>query len=96
MSSISRGVAPRDQIDEFAEREHAIRGGTERNPPQRGGGPIPQGAGPVGQTAKCIVVMHHGFAIGADLEIGFDAVIFRDGRHGGRRGILDDAARRIM
>src|SRR6478736_3518646 len=44
-----------------------------------------------GQPAERIVVVHHGLAVGADLQIAFDAVARRD-RGGECRGcVLDDA-----
>ena len=49
-----------------------------------------------GQPAEHVVVMHHGLAVGADLDVDFDAVIGGDRRAHGARGILDHAVRGVM
>ena len=50
----------------------------------------------LGEAAEHIVVMHHGLAIGADLQIDLDAVAGGDrGAHRSRR-VLDDAVRGVM
>ena len=33
-----------------------------------------------GQTAERVIVVHHGFAVGTDLQIGLDAIAGRDRR----------------
>ena len=48
-------------------------------------------AAALGQAAERIVVMHHGLAVGADLQVGFDAVAAGDGRGKGGGRVLDDA-----
>jgi hypothetical protein len=40
--------------------------------------------------------MRHGLAVGADLDIGLDAVAAVDSGAKSRRGVLDDAARGVM
>ena len=43
----------------------------------------------LGQAAERIVVVHESLAVGADLQVGFDAVAAGDGRGEGGRRVLD-------
>ena len=55
-----------------------------------------ESASALGQPPETVVVMHHGLAVGGDLEVDLDAVIaVNGGRHGARR-VLDDAAGGIV
>ena len=73
-----RGAAG-DQIAQFAERHHAVGGRLETHRLELGGGHVGEPAAALGEAAQRIVVMHHGLAVGADLEIGFDAEAAGDG-----------------
>ncbi len=84
------------EIAQFAQRQDAVGRRLEADRLDRGGVHIGKPAAAVGQAAERIVVMHHGLAIGAELQIGLDAVIAGDGRREGRRGVLDRAAGGIM
>ena len=50
----------------------------------------------IDQAAEDAVVMYHGFAVGAELDVAFDGEIAVDGGLRRRRHVLDDAARGIM
>ena len=60
-------------------------------PLQLGGRPLVEAAVAAREAAEDEVVMHHGFAVGADLHVAFDAVAGIDGGAKRRRGVLDDA-----
>ena len=80
------GGASADQIAEFAERHHALGAAAEGNALELGGGQAIEPAGALGEAAEHVVVMHHGLAVGADLQIDLDAVAAVDRRaHGARR-----------
>ncbi len=82
--------APGHQFEQFAERHHAVCGRFERDALEVRSGEIPQRPAAVREPAEVIVVIDHGFAVGRDLQVDFDAVIAGDrGRDRGRR-VLDD------
>ncbi len=45
----------------------------------------------LGQPAEHVVVVHHGLAVGADLDVNLDAIAGGDGRAHGAGGIFDRA-----
>ena len=53
-------------------------------------------AAALGQPAERIVMMHHGLAVGADLQVAFDAVAAGNGGGESAGGILDHAGGGIM
>ena len=50
----------------------------------------------VGQAAELGVMVHHGFAVGTDLQVDLDAIAGGHRRAHGAGGIFDDAARSVM
>src|ERR1700722_17527349 len=62
-----------------------------RNGVARAGGQAVEPAFALGEAAEHVVVMHHRFAVGADLDIDFDAVIGGNRRAHPTRGVFDDA-----
>src|SRR5262249_25827044 len=90
------GGARADQVAQIAERHHAVGGGAKRDLFELGRAQGGERAAALGEAAERVVVVHHGLAIAAELQVDLDAVA---GGHRGRdraRGILDDAARRIV
>src|SRR5262249_7298743 len=80
----------RHEVAQFAKRDHAIAGRLEGNALELAGGRRVEPSVAFGEAAKRIVVVHHGLAVRADLQIAFDAVMPRD-RGGECRGrVLDD------
>ena len=60
--------APGDEVAQFAKRHHALVAAAERHALERGGGETVEPAFAFGQAAEHVVVVHHGFAVGADLQ----------------------------
>src|SRR6185436_16736134 len=81
---------------EIAERHHPLRRILERNRLEFGRGLAEQRAGPLGEAAERVVVMHHRLAIRRKLDVAFDGEVAADGGLRGGRHVFDDAARNIM
>ncbi len=64
-----------DQRAEIAERHHPLRGILELDRLELGCGHVEQRAASFGEAAKRVVMMHHRFAVGGELDIAFDAEI---------------------
>src|SRR5262245_46355446 len=78
------------EVAQFAKRDHAVAGRLEGNALELDGGRRVEPSVAFGEAAERIVVVHHGLAVRADLQIAFDAVMPRD-RGGECRGrVLDD------
>ena len=77
-------------------RHHALGASTKLNPLELRGGQLVQPATAFGQPAEHVVMVHHGLAVGADLEIDFDAIIGVERRAHGARGIFDQAVRSVV
>src|SRR5262249_25002704 len=79
------------EIAQFAERDHAVRARLEREALERRRCHGVEPALSIGQPAERIVVIHHGLAVGAELQVAFDAVAGSDRGGECRRRVLDDA-----
>ena len=77
------------QIAQFAQGEDAIGARLEADFFDVGRVHIGKPGAALGQAAERIVMMHHGLAIGADLQIGFHAVAAGDGGGKGGRRVLN-------
>ena len=102
LSSSSSGDAPGDEIAQLAERQDAVAvlplNGTAL---MSAALMSARRAAAIGQAAERIVVMHHGLAVGADLQVGLDAVAAGNGgaqrprpcSRSRRRGVMQAAMR---
>src|SRR5579872_5815233 len=84
------------QDAEVGERHHLFARVLETNFLQRHPAQAEQGARALGEAAKFIVMMHHGFAVGSELDVAFDSEIRFDGSECRARHVFDDAARAIV
>ena len=80
LSSSSSGDAAGDEIAQFAERQHAVGAALKRTALISAALISARRPAAFGQAAERIVVVHHGLAVGADLQIAFDAVAGGDRR----------------
>src|SRR3984885_3913101 len=85
-----------DQRAEAGERHHPLGGILEPYGLEFGCGHAEQGAAAFGEAPQRIVMMHHGFAIGGELDVAFDATIGVDRGLSRARHVFDDAARAVV
>src|ERR1700730_10160704 len=85
-----------DQRTEIAERHHPLRRILEPDRLQLGCGHAEQRAASFGEAAKRVVMVHHGFAVGAELDVAFDAEIACDRSLSRARHVLDNAAGAVV
>src|ERR1043166_8821118 len=86
-----QGRAPRDQIEQLAQRNDPVGRVLERYAFEFRGGHRRKRAAAFGQPPERRVMVHHRLAVGGDLQVGFDRVARGDrGREGARR-VLDRA-----
>src|SRR6187401_1909459 len=84
------------QIEQFTECKNAVGGCLELNALELRHAQFGEAPRTLGQSTECIIVMHHGLAVGADLQICFDAVAASNRSCESGSSIFDDAALRVM
>src|SRR5262249_20152327 len=84
------------KIAKFAERDHVFAAAAEGDALERRCSHLVEPAGALGHAPKRGVMMHHGLAVGADLQIDFDAVVARERRAHCAGGIFDHAGFGVM
>jgi hypothetical protein len=87
---------PAKEVAKLAERHHTLVAATECDAPERRGAYLIKPIFALSKAPELGVVMHHGFAVGANLQIDLDAATGGQGRAHGACGILDDAMRSVM
>jgi len=85
-----------NQAAEVAERHHPLGRVLERERLQFSGGFLDQRAGGLGKAAERMVVMHHGLAVGGELDVDLDREIARNRSLHRARHVLDDAAGNVV
>src|SRR5499427_8561648 len=88
--------APGHEVEQVSEGHHPVGGRTERHAFESRGGHIAERACAISQTAKRIVMINHGLVIGADLQVGLNAIVACYRRRRSRCGVFDDTLRAIM
>ena len=81
--------APGNEVAKLAERHHALRAAAKSDVLERRYGHLVEPVGAFGQPAELGVMVDHGLAIGADLQVGLDAVIGYQRRAHGAGGVFD-------
>jgi hypothetical protein len=84
------------QIEQFTQCENTISRCLEPDALDLRGVQFGKAPRALGQSTECIIVMHHGLAVGADLQVCFDAVAASNRCCESGSSIFDDAALRVM
>ncbi len=90
------GDAAVDEIAQLAEGQHALVAAAERHALELGGAQPIEPALTLSEPAEHVVVMDHGLAVGAGLDVDLYAVICGDGRADGAGAVLDQAMSCVM
>ena len=93
LSSSSKRDPSGNEIAQFLKRKDAPGAAFEANRLDLSGAHLSEKPAAVRQAAECIVVVHHGFVVRADLEIGLNSVTGGDCRRKGGGSVFDRSGR---